>query len=62
MRCWVIVTQVAYYILLFFLSILLTQTILVFVYIAFSLFLIPLQMIQKRRREKEGPILRKKKM
>ena len=38
---------------------LLIQFILVFVYIAFSFF-VPLQMIQKKRREKEGPILKKK--
>ena len=40
---------------------LLIQFILVFVYIAFSFFFIPLQLIQKKRREKEGPILWKKK-
>ena len=40
---------------------LLIQFILVFVYIAFSLFFVPLQMIQKKSREREGPILRKKK-
>ena len=39
---------------------LLIQFILVFVYIVFSFFSVPLQMIQKKRWEKEGPILKKK--